>query len=69
MLDGIAPVKLFRPTSRYLRDVMLPTVDGILPEIKFDPIEKFFIPFKYPISDGSDPDRLKPPRSIDRTLA
>ena len=69
MLDGIAPVKLFRPISRYLRDVMLPTVDGILPEMKFDPIEKFFIPFKYPISDGSDPDRLKPPRSIDRTLA
>jgi hypothetical protein len=69
MLDGIVPTRELYPISRYRRAVILPSVDGILPEMRFDPIEKFVIPFKNPISDGSDPDRPKPTRSIEKTLA
>ena len=59
MLDGMDPTKELYPTSRYLSDVMSPMVDGMLPEIWFDPTVNLVMLLKRPISDGRDPVRLR----------
>ena len=68
MLEGIVPDSALKVKSKCFNDVMSPMVEGIVPDNKLVPITNFVILWKYPISDGSDPDKPKPTKLTDATL-
>lgn len=69
MLDGIVLARELKVRSKCRNDVMSPIVEGIVPVTELVPITNFVMLWKYPISDGSDPDSLNEYRFIESTLA
>ena len=68
MLGGIVPDKRLKVKSKVCNDVMSTIVEGIVPAMEFALITNFVMLWKYPISDGNDPDRLRSTRLMEATL-